>query len=127
MSSSYATAFPTITELDAPKEVTPKIKSRYTYKTYGYLSEFNVRPRHEPEVIIIKSIVLENKKTTYIQKHLVINKFGLMITLLAMGGLALTNAPWLIFFVVPFFLGFLEMYITVLVDSSGKKVGRKVN
>ncbi|HEY1645382.1 MAG TPA: hypothetical protein VGF75_03265 [Candidatus Saccharimonadales bacterium] len=72
------------------------------------------------EVIVIDRVIFKSRVQSYADKHSKLNLAGLVITALSMIILALASKAWIIFFVVPFFLGFLEMYITVLVDKHSR-------
>ncbi len=110
MSSAYANA--------TTLAVTSTERVRRGSETTWYIEE-DTKPKSElnEEVIVIERVIFKSKVQTYVDRHSKINLAGVGITALTMVILALVGKAWIIFFVVPFFLGFLEMYITVLVDK----------
>jgi|GEM_PF-4632160 len=87
-------------------------------ETSWYIEEdVKQKPELNEEVIVIDRVIFKSKVQSYADRHSKINLTGVVATALTMIILGIVGKAWTIFFVVPFFLGFLEMFVTVMVDK----------
>lgn len=113
MSSAFpdSTTFPSVVSFNRHNETSLSIDESTPEKT----------PSSEKDLIVVGQIVLVSHKQSYMNKHANINLMGIVLSVISVSTLSLIGKAWVALFIIPIFLGFLEMYITVLVDKHSRK------